>query len=202
MTLNVDKLPRSWTNCIEFVPILSWQGCFQKGGYDRKKENGPKRKCSLSQDGLLNFFLWLTKFFPLSRSTRPHFRFQKGWVYGRTLLVFHFQRLGVSFFFVPKILDKSSINPTPLQLFFRKISNTFVIPLPWSYPSSPKWWNHQVAVVDESVDVSSTTEVSFLMDVWVDVNIELFTERGRSFVETVTVSIPGNILILYLGDII
>ena len=57
-------------------------------------------------------------------------------------------------------------------------------------------------MVDESVDVSSTTEVSILVDVWLDVNIELFTERGRSFVKKVTVSIPGNILILYLGDII
>ena len=47
-------------------------------------------------------------------------------------------------------------------------------------------------MVDESMDVSSTTEVPFLVDVWVDVNIELFTERGRSFVKKVTVSIPGK----------
>ena len=172
---------------------------FKKGGMTGKKKTVPKRNVAFHKMGCwISSFDWQSdKFFPLKINSST-FQVSKRVSSRKNSIGFDFQR-GV-FFLCSKNLGK--ITPkmtTPLQLFFRKISSTFVNPLAWSYPNSPKWWNHQVAVVDESVDVSSTTEVPFLVDVWVDVNIELFTERGRSFVKKVTVGIPGNILILYPG---
>lgn len=83
---------------------------FKKGDMTGKKKAVPKRNVAFHKMGCwISSFDWQSdKFFPLSISTRQHFRFQKGWVHGRTLLVFHFQR-GV-FFLCAKNLGKISKN--------------------------------------------------------------------------------------------
>lgn len=80
---------------------------FKKGGMTGKKKTVPKRNVAFHKMGCwISSFDWQSdKFFPLSRSTRQHFRFQKGWAHGRTLLVLTSK--GVSCFFVQKILEKS-----------------------------------------------------------------------------------------------